>query len=315
MQNNAQNFLNFTALKKMRFWRLITFLVAVLALIVIGSVLQNKASSSSGLLSEAHIARIHIEGMIMDEDDYIKKIDEITENEDVKAVIIRVNSPGGTTVDSDILYQSLRRLSQKKPTVTQIHNVAASGGYIVSMASDYIIANGNSITGSVGVIMQVPEASELMKKIGVSITEIKTSPLKGEPTPYAPLQGQARDNIKAMVDDSFQWFLGVVKERRNMSDQNFKQATNGGVFTGRQAVKLGLIDSIGNEKTALNWLKTKHKVDDSLEIIDIHKPVEEDEMLFPHILSSITEYFFGFSLKNKTQPLLLVDGLLTVWHI
>lgn len=300
----------------MRFWRLGTFIVLLIALLAVSAVVTNKSNNNTGaLLSEPHIARINIEGMIIDEDDYIKKIDEVTENEDVKAVIIKVNSPGGTTVDSDLLYQSLRALSAKKPTVTQIHNVAASGGYIVSMASDYIIANGNSITGSIGVIMQIPEASELMKKIGISINEIKTSPLKGEPTPYAPLKGEAKANIEAMVADSYAWFLDIVKERRQIAPENFKKATNGGVFTGRQAIKLGLIDSIGNEKTALKWLKKTHKIDDTLEIIDIHKPIEEEEALFPHLFSPITEYFFGFSLKNKTQPFLLVDGLLTVWHI
>ena len=299
MDQDNQNFFNFTAHKKMRFWRLMTFLVIIVAILIAGALLpQNTKNQNNSFLSNPHIARIHIEGMIIDETDYVKKINEITENEDIKAAIIHVNSPGGTTVDSDILYQSLRELSQKKPTVTQIHNVAASGGYIVSMASDHIIANGNSITGSIGVIMQVPEASELMKKIGISINEIKTSPLKGQPTPYAPLKGEAKKNIEAMVSDSYAWFLDLVKERRQIDEANFKKATSGGVFTGRQAVKLGLIDSIGSEKNALEWLNETHKIDKTLQIVDFYKPEEPEETLFPNVFSYITENFFRFFLKK-----------------
>ena len=302
--------------KKMRFWRIAAFTIAIIAVFILSSLFHNKLSPQSGsFLSKPHIVRINIEGMIIDEEDYIEQIQEISENDDVKGVIIKVNSPGGTTVDSDILYQSLRTLSEKKPTVTHIHNIAASGGYIVSMASDHIIANGNSITGSVGVIMQVPEASELMKKIGVSINEIKTSPLKGEPTPYSPLKGEAKKNIEAMVQDSYVWFLDIVKERRKMSAVNFKKATSGGVFTGRQAVKLGLIDSIGGHKEAFKWLTKTHEIDEDLQIVDFYKPTEEDEMLFSNVFSSLIRYFFDFPIKNKTQSFLLVDGLLSVWHI
>ncbi|MEM6603341.1 MAG: signal peptide peptidase SppA [Pseudomonadota bacterium] len=297
----------------MRIWRFVAVIFAVIATLVVMHILKPE-SDAIGFVAAPHIARINIEGMIVDEKEYAEKILKLSENEKVKAAIIHVNSPGGTTVDSDLLYRALRKVAETKPVVTQMHSVAASGGYIVAMASDYIIANGNTITGSIGVIMQTPNFSGLMENIGVEITEIKSSPLKGQPSPYNELSEAAETNIKEMVKDTQDWFLQLVKTRRKMGAVHFEKATNGGIFTGRQAFKIGLVDSLGGEAEALAWLNKHHKIDKDIEIIDINKPKDEPENLFKAIFSSLMGHVFGYVLKNDQEKLLSVDGLHAVWQ-
>jgi protease IV len=314
MQPFNQDYLFFNVRKKMRFWRLATAIILGLSLTIIG-LIHADTTSETAFFPKDHIVRLHIDDMIIDETDYAKTIRELADNQHVKAVIVNVNSPGGTTVDSQLLYDALRFVGKKKPIVTQMQSVAASGGYIVSLASDYIIANGNTITGSVGVIMQVPEFSGLMKNLGIGLNEIRTTNQKGEPSMYYPMGNDAKANLTAMVSDSYAWFLDLVKTRRKMTDENFASGTKGGVFSGRQAVKLGLVDSLGDEKTALDWLKKNHKIDSKLDIIDLEKPKEQEETLFGTVFVPFIERIIGFSLKKQTDSVLNLDGMLCLWHI
>lgn len=300
--------------KKMRFWRLIAVLLLVGAVIFLSGRDKNKLSSSS-FLGGGYIGRIHIDGMIIDEQDYSKKIRKLADDNSLKAVIVSVDSPGGTTVDSQRLYEALLKLKEKKPMVIQMENVAASGGYIVSLAGNHIIASGNTITGSVGVIMQSPEISGLMEKFGVGLNEIRTTSLKGEPSLYYPMSPAAKENLTAMVEDSYAWFKGMVKENRpKMSKKNFEVATTGAVFSGRQALKLGLIDELGSEEESLNWLKKNHKIDDKLEIVEITKEDEEKTTLLDKVFVPFLDRIFGFSLKNTQKYSLPVDAMLCLWQ-
>src|SRR5205814_6428227 len=160
----------------------------------------------------------------------------------VKAVIVHIDSPGGTTAGSEQLHEALRRVAAAKPLVVVIDGLAASGGYIAAMSADYIVAQGTSLVGSIGVLFQYPNVSDLLKTIGVKVEEIKSSPLKAAPNGYEPTSAEARAAIEALVKDSYAWFRGIVKERRSMDDGLLEKVADGRVFTGHQALDLKLVD-------------------------------------------------------------------------
>ena len=135
-----------------------------------------------------------------------------------------------------------------------VDGLAASGGYIAAMSADHIVAQGTSLVGSIGVLFQYPNFTDLLKTIGVKVEEIKSSPLKAAPNGYEPTSPEARAAIEALVKDSYAWFRGMVRDRRHMDDATLERVADGRVFTGRQGVELKLVDEIGNEQTAIDWL-------------------------------------------------------------
>ena len=167
---------------------------------------------------------------------------------------MHINSPGGTTAGSEQLYDALMRLKAKKPLVVVVEGLAASGGYITAIAADHIVAQQSSLVGSIGVLFQFPNFTELMKTVGVKVEEVKSSPLKAAPNGFEPTSPEARAALDALVKDSYAWFRGLVKERRGMDDALLEKVADGRVFTGRQAVELKLVDQLGDEKTAVAWL-------------------------------------------------------------
>ena len=181
---------------------------------------------------------------------------------------MHINSPGGTTAGSEQLYDALVRLKAKKPLVVVVEGLAASGGYITAIASDHIVAQQSSLVGSIGVLFQYPNFTELLKTVGVKVEEVKSSPLKAAPNGFEPTSPEARAALDALVKDSYAWFRGLVKERRGMDDALLEKVADGRVFTGRQAVDLKLVDQLGDEKTAVAWLVAEKKVKADLPVRD-----------------------------------------------
>ena len=181
---------------------------------------------------------------------------------------MHINSPGGTTAGSEQLYDALVRLKAKKPVVVVVEGLAASGGYITAIAADHIVAKQSSLVGSIGVLFQFPNFTELMKTVGVKVEEVKSSPLKAAPNGFEPTSPEARAALDALVKDSYAWFRGLVKERRGMDDALLEKVADGRVFTGRQAVELKLIDQLGDEKTAVAWLVAEKKIKSDLPVRD-----------------------------------------------
>ena len=151
------------------------------------------------------------------------------------------------------------RLKAKKPLVVVVEGLAASGGYITAIAADHIVAQQSSLVGSIGVLFQFPNFTELMKTVGVKVEEVKSSPLKAAPNGFEPTSPEARAALDALVKDSYAWFRGLVKERRGMDDALLEKVADGRVFTGRQAVELKLIDQLGDEKAAVAWLVAREE--------------------------------------------------------
>jgi len=169
-------------------------------------------------------------------------------------------------VGGEAIYEAVRQLAQEKPVVTSVGTLAASAGYMIAAGSDHIVARRSSIVGSIGVIFQYGQVSELLGKIGVEVKEIKSSPLKAEPSPFKPASPEAEAMIDRIVQDSYQWFVGLVAERRDFTPLKARQLADGSIFTGAQGLENGLIDEIGDEETARAWLVAEKGISEDLKI-------------------------------------------------
>jgi protease-4 len=255
-----------------------------------------------------HIARLWVEGVIRDDVARDELIYELKQDPSVKAVIVRINSPGGTVVGGEALYRNLRSLSAEKPVVAVMGEVAASAGYMTALAADHIVAREGTITGSIGVLMQSANVTGLMEKIGVKPVVVKSAPLKAAPNPMEEVTPEVLAATENVIMDMYQMFLGLVVERRPLDVVEARQLADGRIFTGRQAKQAGLIDETGGESTALTWLREEKKLPRGLEIHDVSYTEEE---FWPQAQSALLSVFFDKTLISKGLSL---DGLLSVWH-
>src|SRR5437763_3286391 len=247
--------------RKLTFWRVAAVVVAVAAVVAVGVVAI--PIERSPLTTAGSIARVQIDGLIRSDADRVEALERL-ENSKSAAVVVHINSPGGTTAGSEQLYDALVRLKAKKPVVVVVEGLAASGGYITAIASDHIVAQQSSLVGSIGVLFQFPNFSGLLKTVGVQVEEVKSSPLKAAPNGFEPTSPEALAALDALVKDSYAWFRGLVKERRGMDDALLDKVADGRVFTGRQSVDLKLVDQVGDEKTAVAWLVAQKGVESDL---------------------------------------------------
>lgn len=248
------------ARRRLAFWRIL----AIVALVIAALAVVPRAAP----VGQDHLARIRIEGLIVSDPDREALMDRLAESARVKGVIVHINSPGGTVAGSEALYESLRRVAGKKPVVAVMSEVAASGGYLAAIAAEHIVARGNTLTGSIGVIAQLPNITGLLDKLGIDMTEVKSAPLKGEPSMTSPVAPGAIEAQEALIEDSFNWFKGLVAERRGLEGAALDEVTDGRVFTGRQAQERGLIDAIGGEEAARAWLAEAHGLSREMSVAD-----------------------------------------------
>ncbi|ABD85971.1 signal peptide peptidase SppA [Rhodopseudomonas palustris] len=305
--------------RKLTFWRVAAALVAIAAVIAVGS-----ATVPSGPLAgtSGAIARVKIDGLIRSDADRVEALERL-EKSAAAAVVVHINSPGGTTAGSEQLYDALVRLKAKKPLVVVIEGLAASGGYIAAIASDHIVAQQSSLVGSIGVLFQFPNFTELMKTVGVKVEEVKSSPLKAAPNGFEPTSPEARAALESLVKDSYAWFRGLVKSRRGMDDQLLEKVADGRVFTGRQAVDLKLIDQLGDEKTAIAWLVAEKKVKADLPVRDYKLTPRFGDLTFLRAATSITLDALGLNAVARqieragvvqSVEQLGLDGMLALWR-
>jgi protease-4 len=228
-------------------WRLIALLLLA------GGVLFSFRSN----VTENIIARIVIDEIIFEDSEREQAIQNLMDNRQVKAVILQVNSPGGTALASERLYYALHKLASKKPLVVVMGTVAASGGYMISLAAKHIIAGNGTLTGSIGVVVQTAEFTELAKKLGISLINLKSGEQKAVPSPFEKLPKQSESVIRSAINDNFDFFIELVQESRNLTPEQLSLIKDGRIFTGRQAKEINLVDEIGGEDEAIEWL---HKV-------------------------------------------------------
>lgn len=301
--------------RRLSVWRALAVAGIVVALFALGLA----GDQLSEVLGGKQIARIAIEGTILEDRDQLNLLKRIGKADNVKAVLVFVNSPGGTTTGGEALFGALREVAKKKPVVAQFGTVAASAGYIVGLGADHIVSRANTITGSIGVLIQWPEVSQMLGKIGVTVNEIKSGPLKAVPSPFEPLSAEGQEVTKSMIDEGFRWFLSLVEKRRKINPAQIPGLVQGRVFTGREAVKLKLVDAIGGEDEALAWLQKTHNIDKSLKVVD-WKPQTSSSWGLLGSLGGLLRGLLGQSYlgqllaRDPSLSTLGLDGLVSVWH-
>lgn len=251
--------------RRVTFWRVVAVGLAAAAVIA-GAVLIR----SPGMLSVGarHVARITIDGVITGDRATLRLIENVGKAESVAAVLVTIDSPGGTVTGSEALHDSLRRLSAQKPTVAVVNGLAASGGYIAALGTDRIIARQTSLVGSIGVIFQYPNLTKLLDSVGVQVESIKSTPLKAAPSGLEPTTEEARQAVRDLVLENYRWFRNLVKTRRGLDEAQLASVSDGRVFTGTQGVALKLVDEIGSEREAVAWLETQRDVTKGLPVRD-----------------------------------------------
>jgi protease-4 len=304
--------------RKLAFWRLFAFLVLLVG--GFGAFLWWDDGNFPPR-SSPHVARVNIGGIIRNERERLELLESIGRS-GAQAVILSIDSPGGTVVGSAALYDGLRRLAEKKPIVAVVDGIAASGAYIAALGADHIIAPRNALVGSIGVIFQFPNFAELMKTVGISYEEIKSSPLKAAPNMFDPPTEDARNAVRALVADSYDWFKELVAERRLLDPAKLAEASDGRVFTGHQALPLRLIDEIGDERTARDWLARERGVSKDLPVRDWRTRRVGDEFGWLHATGVKLMSLIGLGeLANAlldgagdAAATARLDGLLALWH-
>ncbi|MGX6960893.1 MAG: signal peptide peptidase SppA [Rickettsia endosymbiont of Pentastiridius leporinus] len=272
-------------------WKLVAIILILLLFFFIGKDFAPKEVLTGN--NEDYIASVLIDGIIFEDEKRDKRLNKIVDNSHIKAVIVNVNSPGGTVVGSEKIYNILLKISKKKPVVIVMGTMAASGGYLISLAGDYIISHNGTITGSIGVILQTTEVTDLAQKLGITFHNFKSGELKGAPNPTEKLTEDVKVAVMENVEDTYNFFLELVAERRKMTLEQVKKLADGRIYSGRQALKLNLVDSIGSEDTALKWLREVKKINADLVVKDYQlkpKPKLVEMMLedFDSLVSSLS---------------------------
>lgn len=302
--------------RKLTFWRVAALAVAAIG---IGAAAFALAGDEFGGAAVDHIARIKIEGTITEDEDLIERLEDIRKSARVKGVILSIDSPGGTTVGGEAIFNEVRKLAGEKPVVAQVGTLAASAGYMIATASDHIVARQSSIVGSIGVLIQFPNFTNLMDKVGITLDEVKSSPLKAEPSPFNPTTEPERAMVRSLILDSYDWFVGLVDERRPLTRAEVTAVADGSIFTGRQALQKKLIDALGGEEEAISWLGKKG-VDTKLEVVE-WKPKDSDGgFFFSQASTRWLSEALGFPapagdlIRELGAERLFLDGLLSVWQ-
>jgi protease-4 len=299
--------------RQLGFWRIVAFVAAALAIVVVGA----RFSRATGFAGGPHIARLTVTGFIAGNDETLRLIRAARDSSAVAAALVRIDSPGGGTEGSEEIYDELRQLAAKKPVAAVVGGMAASGAYIAALGADRIFARGNSIVGSVGVLVEYPNVSGLMDKVGVKLESIKSSPLKAAPNGLEPTSDEARAAMAALVADSFDWFKALVKDRRALSDEELAKVDDGRVFTGRQGLALKLVDALGDEHDAIAWLEKDRGVAKNLPVRD-YKPGTGWTGWKLSSLAAAAADFVGLTslaeaLRYEDRP--PVDGLVSLWQL
>jgi protease IV len=308
--------------RKLTFWRVFAILIAICAVVAAGAALRVPGTSVLTGQPGAAIARVTFTGLIRSDQQRVEALERLGKSR-AQAVIVHINSPGGTTSGSEQLYESLMRLKEKKPIVVVIDGLAASGAYIAALGADHIVAQETSLVGSIGVLFQYPNVADLLKTLGIKVEEIKSSPLKASPNGFEPTSPEARAAIESIVLDSYAWFRGLVKARRQLDDAGIERVADGRVFTGRQAVGLKLVDQLGGEQTALAWLAKEKNIDPNTPVRDFRLRDRLSDLPFLHtaavvVLEAVGLGAFARHIEEwgalQAVERLSLDGLLALWH-
>jgi protease-4 len=289
-----------------RLWRVLFFIALAIAVIAIAG----RIATESGAVGN-RIARINIDGVIATDPERVEALNKLADDPLVKAVIVAINSPGGTTAGGEELYEALAVLRTKKPVVAVIRELGASAAYMTALATDRIYARRLSIVGSIGVLYQHINAAKLLDTIGIDLDKVATGPLKAEPDYDGPMSPEVRASLQGLVGDSFDWFVDIVSERRGIGRPETLALADGRIVTGRQGVEQRLIDAIGGEAEAIAWLETDRQIAADLPVLTYY-PLPEGGLLdLPGWLGGAARAALGLDTNHRFA----LDGLVSLWQV
>lgn len=285
-------------------WRALSIILGcILLILAIGG--GNLGDLAKGK-KQPSIARINIEGIIEDDPERLDKLEEIAADDNIKAVVLRLNTPGGTVVGGESLYVAVKKIREKKPVVAVMSDMATSAGYLVAVASDHIVARNGTLTGSIGVLLQSAEFTDMAQKLGIGLISVKSAPLKGTPSPFEKMTPEAALAAQNLIDSFYGIFVDIVSKERKLPAEEVRVLADGRVYTGTQAIGLKLIDQIGGEEEAMNWLQTQKNIDAALKIRDVE--------LYPEP-SKWEEILHDLGIRGSEGPLarFSLQGLVSIW--
>jgi protease-4 len=281
-------------------WRLLAVVFGVIALLI-----ATDRFSAHSPIEKDFIARIPVEGFVGDDQRFYDLLSDVEKNHKAKAVIVWLDTPGGSAVGGEEIFLRLRQMAEVKPVVAVMRSMSTSAGYMIALGADHIIAREGTITGSIGVLVETAEISEMAKKLGITPISIKSAPLKGSPSLFEKSTPEAEKVIHDMIMDFYDRFVTMVAERRNLPKEQVVRLADGRVYSGKQAFESKLVDAIGGEQEALAWLSEQRKINPELEIKDVRIELHEDW------LSGISESIAG---KFFQKSGLGLDGMVSIWH-
>jgi protease-4 len=249
------------------------------------------------------VALVRVAGVIIDSTDVVEELKEYSKDASVKAIVLRVNSPGGGVAPSQEIYEEIVKIKEKKKVVASMGSVAASGGYYIASPADKIVANAGTLTGSIGVIMEIPNVSGLMEKIGVNTQVVKSGKHKDIASVFKTLTPEEKKILQTVLDDVHDQFIEDVSDARGMQPEEIRKLADGRIFTGRMAKEAGLVDELGNLQDAIMLAGKLTGIEGEPEVIDT-----KDEFSFFNMLKGelpgrlIGNAFSGIQLKYLFAP-------------
>ena len=249
--------------RRLTLWR-------VLAVLAFTAVIWVSLPAGTVSADTAHVARLDIRGAITEDRRMLEAIDRLSRDSSVRALIVAIDSPGGTVSGGEAIHAALTRLAANKPVVATMGATAASAGYMVALPAARIFARESTLTGSIGVILQSFEVSQLLARLGVRAESITSGPLKDQPSPFRPLTEEGRASLNEVVQDMYGQFVRMVATSRNMTEEAVRAVADGRVLSGVRARDAGLVDALGGEREARAWLAEAREVPLTLPI----RPVE-----------------------------------------
>lgn len=288
--------------RRLVFWRCF----AVAALVLVATLILRE----TGLTPDTeHLARLNVTGAITENRKLIDLLRDVAEDDDTKALIVAINSPGGTVSGGESLYRAIAAVAEKKPVVAVMGGVAASAGYMVAMPTHRVFARESTLTGSIGVLLETGDVSGLLGKLGIATEAIVSGPLKDQPNYTRPLSPAGREALQGIVTDMFEQFVAMVAKGRRMDPVRVRLLADGRAFTGRQALSLGLIDAIGDEQDARKWLAAEKGIDADLPVWDLSTASLASRTLGAG-LAEVVESVWKILISQSVR----LDGGLAVWQ-
>jgi protease-4 len=287
--------------RRVSLWRALAVLGVMAALAVIFG-----RGDMGGLASGEHVLRLRIEGVITEDRRLLEVIEEARSDSSARAMLLVIDSPGGSMAGGEALHGALKRFAEKKPIVALMGGTAASAGYMIAMPAQHVLAREATVTGSIGVLLQSFDISELMARLGVRPDILATGPFKAQPNPFQPLSDQGRAEMMRVLEDLHGQFIAMVVAGRRMDEARVRQLSDGRVFTGRQALGLGLIDAIGGEAEARAWLAAQKDVPEALPIRDLEPRDRVEKFLNRYV---------GSLVKTLMAEWFGVDAPRAVWQL